>query len=222
MEVFEAAGLCDHPRQRRLVIEDLRMCEGGLGMSHLVRVIVMAAAALCAAGCSSSGISREEREISAGFVREVARAAVRNALVAPKIARYVEKFRADHGGRNPVLKFAKAVNETRNPELDTSVVYDVFSEELHNSGKMEITKAEGAGRIQEIADSRDAVIDSGAVAKRSSIVAADLLMRLKATSAEIRERGGREIEYVFTLEMVEVGSGISLWEYRKIMGFVSK
>ena len=47
-------------------------------------------------------------------------------------------------------------------------------------------------------------------------------MRLKATSAEIRERDGREIEYVFTLEMVEVGSGISLWEYRKIMGFVSK
>ena len=188
----------------------------------MIQVIAMAAAALCATGCASSGISGAEREVSTGFVREVARDAVRNAVVAPKLVRYVEKFRADHGGRNPVLKFAKAVNETRNPELDTSVVYDVFSVELHNAGMMEITKADGAGRIQEIADSRDAVFDSGTVAKRCSLVAADVLMRLKATSAVIHERDGRVIEYVFTIEMVEVGSGISLWEYRKSMGFVSK
>jgi len=191
-------------------------------MNRMVQVIAVAAAALCAAGCASSGISREEREISAGFVREVARCAVRDALAAPKLARYVEKFRADNGGRNPVLKFAKAVNETRNPELDTSVVYDEFSEVLHNADKMEITKAEGAERIQEIADSRDAVFDSGTVAKRRSLVAADVLMRLKATSAEIRERDGRVIEYAFTVEMVEVGSGTTLWQCRKIMDFVSK
>jgi len=191
-------------------------------MNRMVQVIAMAAAALCAAGCASSGISREEREISAGFVREVARCAVRDALVSPKLARFVEKFRADNGGRNPVLKFAKAINKTRNPELDTSVVYDVFSVELHNFGKMAITKAEGTERMQEIADSRDAVIDSGLDAKRRSLVAADLIMRLKATSAEFRERDGRVIEYVFTIEMVEVRSGISLWEYRKNMVFASK
>lgn len=191
-------------------------------MNRMVRVIAMAAAALCAAGCTSSGISREEREISAGFVREVARSAVRAALASPRLARYVEKFRADNGGRNPVLKFAKAINETRNPELDTSAVYDVFAVELHNADKMAITKAEGAERIQEIADSRDAVLDSSVAAKRRSLVAADLMMRLKATSAEFRERNGREVEYVFTIEMVEVGSGVSLWEYRKSMGFFSK
>lgn len=163
-------------------------------MNRMIRVFAMAAAALCAAGCASSGISRAEREVSAGFVREVARDAVRNAVAAPKLVRYVEKFRADHGGRNPVLKFAKAVNETRNPELDTSVVYDVFSVELHNAGMMEITRAEGA----------------------------NLVMRAKATSAEIRERDGRVIEYVITVEMVEVESGIILWQYRKRMGFASK
>ena len=191
-------------------------------MKRMTRVIVMAAAALCAAGCASSGISREERELSAGYVREVARHAVRSALTAPKIARYIEKFRADNGGRNPVLKFATAVNKTRNPELDTSVVYDEFAVELGNSGKMEVTRAEGTERIQEITDSRDAALDSGTVAKRRSLLAADLMMRLKATSAEIRERDGRMIEYAFTIEIVEVASGVSLWDYRKSMGFVSK
>ena len=191
-------------------------------MNRMIRVLAIAAAALCAAGCASSGISREEREISAGFVREVARYAVRSALVAPKLARYVEKFRADNGGRNPVLKFDKAINETRNPDLETFIVYDVFSVELHNSDKMEISKTEDVERIQQIADSRDAVPDSDAVAKRCNPVAADLVMRLKATSAVVRKGDLHEIEYVFTIEMTEVGSGISLWEYRKSMGFISK
>ena len=191
-------------------------------MKRMVRVIVMAAAALCAVGCASSGTSREERAISAGYVREVADAAVRDALVDPKFARYVEKFRADNGGRNPVLKFATAVNATRNPELDTSVVYDRFSVELSKSDKVEVTRAEGAERIRELADSRDAVLDSGAVSKGRSLVAADLMMRLKATSAEKREKYGRVIEYEFTVEIVEVASGISIWNYRKTMGFVSK
>ena len=164
-------------------------------MNRLIRVIAMAAAALCAAGCTSSGISVDEREISAGFVREVARNAVRDALTAPKIVLYVEKFRADNGGRIPVLKFAKAINETRNPELDTSVVYDEFSAALHKSDKMAITRVEGA---------------------------ADLVMLIKATSAEIRERDRRVTEYAFTVEMVEVRNSISLWQYRKIMGFASK
>jgi hypothetical protein len=66
------------------------------------------------------------------------------------------------------------------------------------------------------------VFDSGTVAKRRSLVAADVLMRLKATSAEIRERDGRVIEYAFTVEMVEVRSGTILWQCRKIMDFVSK
>ena len=191
-------------------------------MKRMVLVIVMAAAALCAVGCASSGTSREERAISAGYVREVADAAVRDALVDPKFARYVEKFRADNGGRNPVLKFATAVNATRNPELDTSVVYDRFSVEFSKSDKVEVTRAEGAERIRELADSRDAVLDSGAVSKGRSLVAADLMMRLKATSAEKREKYGRVIEYEFTVEIVEVASGISIWNYRKIMGFVSK
>jgi PBP1b-binding outer membrane lipoprotein LpoB len=191
-------------------------------MKRMVRVIAIAAAALCAAGCASSGISKEEQEISAGFVREVTRNAVNNALVAPKLARYVEKFRADHGGRNPVLKFATAVNETRNPELDTSVVYDEFAAVLSDADKMEVTRAEGAERIPEIADSRDAAFDPDTVSKRGSLVAANLVMRLKATSAESRERDGRMIAYAFTIEIVEVESGISLWNYRRSMGFVSK
>lgn len=163
-------------------------------MNRMIRVIAMAAAALCAAGCTSSGISKTEREIYADFVREVAHDAVRDAVAAPTLVRYVEKFRADHGGRNPVLKFAKAVNETRYPELDTSAFYDVFSVALHKAGMMTVTMAEGA----------------------------DLMMRLKATSAEIRERDGREIEYAFVIAMVEAGNGIIIWNYRKQMGFVSK
>jgi len=189
---------------------------------------------LFSTGCTSTQIYdptvdrtniRDTRRISQEEMREVARAAVRNALVAPKLARYVEKFRADHGGRNPVLKLDRTINDTNDPNLNTSVISDTIFEELLNSDKVEVTMAEGQGRTQAIGDSRLNALDDNfnkdTVAKTGTLVAANLVMRPKIVSQETRDGRVRNIERFFVMDMAEIENGLIMWKYSKPLGFVT-
>ena len=189
---------------------------------------------LLATGCTSTQIYdptvertniRDTHRISQEEMREVARAAVRNALVAPKFARYVEKFRADHGGRNPVLKLDKTINDTTDPDLNTSVISDTLFEELLNSDKVEVTMAEGQGRTQSIGNSRlvnlDDNFDKKTTAKTGTLIAANLVMRPKIVSQETRDGRARNIERYFVMDMAEIEGGLIMWKYSKPLGFVT-
>ena len=189
---------------------------------------------LLATGCASTRIYdpavdrtniRDTRRISHEEMREVARAAVRNALVAPKFARYVEKFRADHGGRNPVLKLDKTINDTTDPDLNTSMISDTLFEELLNSDKVEVTMAEGQGRTQAIGNSRLNALDDNfnknTVAKTGTLIAANLVMRPKIVSQETRDGRARNIERFFVMDMAEIENGLIMWKYSKSLGFVT-
>jgi uncharacterized protein (TIGR02722 family) len=189
---------------------------------------------LLSTGCTSTQIYdptvdrtniRDTRRISQEEMREVARAAVRNALVAPKLARYVEKFRADHGGRNPVLKLDRTINDTNDPDLNTSVISDTIFEELLNSDKVEVTMAEGQGRTQAIGNSRLNALDDNfnknTVAKAGTLVAANLVMRPKIVSQETRDGRVRNIERFFVMDMAEIENGLIMWKYSKPLGFVT-
>ena len=189
---------------------------------------------LLATGCASTQIYdptvertniRDTHRISQEEMREVARAAVRNALVAPKFARYVEKFRADHGGRNPVLKLDKTINDTTDPDLNTSVISDTLFEELLNSDKVEVTMAEGQGRTQSIGNSRlvnlDDNFDKKTTAKTGTLIAANLVMRPKIVSQETRDGRARNIERYFVMDMAEIEGGLIMWKYSKPLGFVT-
>ena len=190
---------------------------------------------LLATGCASTQIYdptvertniRDTHRISQEEMREVARAAVRNALVAPKFARYVEKFRADHGGRNPVLKLDKTINDTDDPDLNTSEITDMLFEELLNAGKVEVTMAEGAGRTQAIAASRDLEydenFDQSTVAKRGTLQAARLVLRPKVTSNSVRDGGTQAVTRTFVLEMADVQTGLVMWRFTKQLAFMKK
>ena len=189
---------------------------------------------LLATGCTSTQIYdpavdrtniRDTRRISQEEMREVARAAVRNALVAPKFARYVEKFRADHGGRNPVLKLDRTINDTNDPDLNTSVISDTLFEELLNSDKVEVTMAEGQGRTQAIGNSRlnslDDNFNKNTVAKTGTLIAANLVMRPKIVSQETRDGRVRNIERFFVMDMAEIEGGLIMWKYNKSLGFIT-
>ena len=189
---------------------------------------------LLATGCTSTQIYdptvertniRDTHRISQEEMREVARAAVRNALVAPKFARYVEKFRADHGGRNPVLKLDRTINDTTDPDLNTSVISDTLFEELLNSDKVEVTMAEGQGRTQSIGNSRlvnlDDNFDKKTTAKTGTLIAANLVMRPKIVSPETRDGRARNIERYFVMDMAEIEGGLIMWKYSKPLGFVT-
>lgn len=189
---------------------------------------------LLATGCASTRIYdptvertniRDTGRISQEEMREVARAAVRNALVAPKLSRYVEKFRADHGGRNPVLKLDRTINDTTDPDLNTSVISDTLFEELLNSDKVEVTMAEGQGRTQSIGDSRlvnmDDNFNKNTTAKTGTLIAANLVMRPKIVSQETRDGRARNIERYFVMDMAEIEGGLIMWKYSKPLGFVT-
>ncbi len=202
-----------------------------------VKILTLSAAfggLLLATGCASTQIYdptvdrtniRDTRRISQEEMREVARAAVRNALVAPKFARYVEKFRADNGGRNPVLKLTATINDTTDPDLNTSVITDTIFEELLNSDKVEVTMAEGTARSQSIGDSRlnimDDNFDKKTVAKQGTLIAANLVMRPKIVSQETRDGRARNIERYFVMDMAEIQGGLIMWKYSKPLGFVT-
>ena len=189
---------------------------------------------LLATGCATTTIYdptqertniRDTRSISQEEMREVARAAVRNALVAPKFARYVEKFRAEHNGRNPVLKLDKTINDTTDPDLNTSVLSDTLFEELLNSDKVEVTMAEGQGRTQAISNSRlnnlDDNFDKATTAKQGTLIAANLVMRPKVVSQETRDGRTRNIERYFVMDMAEIEGGLIMWKYSKPLGFTT-
>ena len=205
-----------------------------MNMTKTLSAIAAFAGLFLATGCASTRIYdpavdrtniRDTRRISQEEMREVARAAVRNALVAPKLARYVEKFRADNGGRNPVLKLDRTVNDTNDPDLNTAVISDTLFEELLNSDKVEVSMVEGAGRTQAIANSRDIQFDDNfnqnTVAKKGTLIAANLIMRPKIVSQETRDGRARNIERFFVMDMAEIANGLVMWKYSKSLGFVT-
>ena len=205
-----------------------------MNMTKTLSAIAAFAGLFLATGCASTRIYdpavdrtniRDTRRISQEEMREVARAAVRNALVAPKLARYVEKFRADNGGRNPVLKLDRTVNDTNDPDLNTAVISDTLFEELLNSDKVEVTMAEGQGRTQSIGDSRlvnlDDNFDKKTTAKTDTLIAANLVMRPKIVSQETRDGRARNIERYFVMDMAEIEGGLIMWKYSKPLGFVT-
>ena len=205
-----------------------------MNMTKTLSAIAAFAGLFLATGCASTRIYdpavdrtniRDTGRISQEEMREVARAAVRNALVAPKFARYVEKFRADNGGRNPVLKLDRTVNDTNDPDLNTAVISDTLFEELLNSDKVEVSMVEGAGRTQAIANSRDIQFDDNfnqnTVAKKGTLIAANLIMRPKIVSQETRDGRARHIERFFVMDMAEIANGLVMWKYSKSLGFVT-
>lgn len=204
---------------------------------NIINTVSMLAAfggLLFATGCATTEIYdpeqtrtniRDTRSISQEEMREVVRGAVKNALAAPKLARYVEKFRADHGGRNPVLKLDKTINDTNDPDLNTLVISDILFEELLNSDMVEVTMAEGQGRSQSIGNSRlvnmDDNFDKTTTAKAGTLIAANLVMRPKVVSQETRDGRKRNIERFFVMDMAEIEGGLVMWKCNKSMGFVT-
>ena len=192
------------------------------------------AALLLATGCASTSTQiydpsehqtnlRSSHTISHEELRLVVKEAVRDALTRPKFNRYVERFRAEHNGRNPVLKLDATVNETNDPDLNTAVISDTLFEELLNSDKVEVTMAEGRARSDAIGNSRlnayDPNFNQSTVAKQGTLVAANLTMRPKVVSNEVRDGRTKAVERFFVMDMAEIENGMIMWKFSKPLGF---
>ena len=86
--------------------------------------------------------------------------------------------------------------------------------------------AEGAGRTQAIAASRDLEydenFDQSTVAKRGTLQAARLVLRPKVTSNSVRDGGTQAVTRTFVLEMADVETGLVMWRFTKQLAFMKK
>ncbi len=187
---------------------------------------------LLATGCASTHIYdptmertniRSSYTISHEELRQVAREAANQVLIAPRFVEYVEKFRAENG-RRPVLKLTSTVNETNDPDLNVAVINDTLQEVLFNSNLIDVTLAEGTGRTQSIGDSRlnelDDNFDKKTVAKRGRLIAANIVMRPKVVSNEVRDGRSKAVDRYFVIDIADIDRGAAVFKYSKPLGFV--
>ena len=193
----------------------------------------MAAAALALVACESNNTViydpattktglRQVGNVSSEEMREVTLAAVQGAMTNAKFISFLKKYRQELGDEDaiPVLKLDKTINDTDDPDLNTSEITDMLFEELLNAGKVDVTMAEGAGRTQAIAASRDLEydenFDQSTVAKRGTLQAARLVLRPKVTSNSVQDGNTKAVTRTFVLEMADVETGLVMWKFTKI------
>lgn len=205
--------------------------------SRFILLAGVSAAATLLAACASektviydpaatkTGI-RQNRNISSEEMREVTIAAVQGAMTNPNFNSFLRKYRAETGDPDavPVLKLDRTINDTDDPDLNTSEITDMLFEELLNAGKVSITLAEGAGRTQAIAASRDLEydenFDQSTVAKRGTLQAARLVLRPKVTSNTVRDGDTQAVTRTFVLEMADVQTGLVMWKFTKQLAYM--
>ena len=171
---------------------------------------------------------RQVGTVSSEEMREVTVAAVQGAMTNAKFTSFLKKYRQEMGDEDaiPVLKLDRTINDTNDSNLNTSEITDMLFEELLNSGKVDVTMAEGVGRTQAIAASRDLEyddnFDQSTVAKRGTLQAARLVLRPKVTSNSVSDGGTRAVTRTFVLEMADIQTGLVMWKFTKQLAFKKK
>lgn len=169
---------------------------------------------------------RQEGNVSSEEMRQVAIAAVKGAMTNAKFIAFLRKYKKEMNDPDaiPVLKLDRCVNDTDDPDLNVSEITDLLNEELLNAGKVDVTLAEGAGRTQAIANSRelenDDNFDQKTVAKRGTLQAARLVLRPRVTSNSVRDGRRKAVTRTFVLEMADVKTGLLMWKFTKQLAFM--
>jgi len=207
--------------------------------TRFLAIGISAAAAVLLTACESNNTViydpattktglRQVGNVSSEEMREVAVTAVREAMTNAKFISFLKKYQQEKGDPDaiPVLKLDKTINDTDDPDLNTSEITDMLFEELLNAGKVDVTMAEGAGRTQAIAASRDLEydenFDQSTVAKRGTLQAARLVLRPKVTSNSVSDNGTRAVTRTFVLEMADVQTGLVMFKLTKQLAFMKK
>lgn len=198
----------------------------------------MALTAILLAGCGTTttiydpsttrtGI-RQEGTVSSEEFREVAIAAVNGAMTNAKFTAFLKRYKNEMNDPDaiPVLKLDRVVNDTDDPDLNVSEMTDMLNEELLNAGKVDVTMAEGTGRSQAIAASRDLEyddnFDQSTVAQRGTLQAARLVLRPKVISNEVRDGDRKAVTRTFVMEMADIKTGLIMWKFTKQLGFMKE
>lgn len=102
----------------------------------------------------------------------------------------------------------------------------MLNEELLNAGRVDVSLAEGSGRTQAIAASRDLEddenFDQQTVVKRGTLQAARLVLRPKVISNEVRDGRRKAVTRTFVMELADLRTGLVMWKFTKQLGFIKE
>ena len=201
-------------------------------------LFIGAAAAAVFSGCSTTTTIydpattkhsiRQEGAVSSEEFREIAIASVKSATTSGKFNSFLRKYRKEMNDPDaiPVLKLDRVVNDTDDPDLNVTEMTDMINEALLNSEMVEVTMAEGVGRSNAIAASRelenDDNFDQSTVAQRGTLQAARLVLRPKVISNTVTDNGTRAVVRTFVLEMGDIKTGLLMWKFTEQLGFMKK
>lgn len=171
---------------------------------------------------------REMGNFSSEEFRIVTRAAVNEAMSNVKFNNFLKQYKKEKNDIDaiPVLKLDRVINDTDDPDLNVDEITDMLNEALLNAGKVDVTMAEGTGKSNAIADSRnlqqDANFDQSTVAQRGTLQAARLVLRPKVISNVVREGDKKAVVRTFVMEMADIKTGLLMWKFTKQLGFVKE
>ena len=149
-------------------------------------------------------------------------------MTSGKFSAFLRKYKKEKNDPDaiPILKLDQVVNDTYDPDLKVSEMMDILNEELLNTGLVDVILAEGAGRTQAIAASRDLEddenFDQQTVVKRGTLQAARLVLRPKVIANEVRDGRRKAVTRTFVMELADLRTGLVMWKFTKQLGFIKE
>ena len=171
---------------------------------------------------------RQEGSVSSEEMRQVVVAAVNGAMTNVKFTAFLRKYKKEMNDADaiPILKLDRVINDTDDPDLKIDELTDMLNEALLNAGKVDVTMAEGVGRSEAIAASRnledDENFDQKTVAQRGTLQAARIVLRPKVISNTVNNGNQKAVVLTFVMDMADIRTGLIMWKFTKQLGFMKE
>lgn len=190
-------------------------------MNYAIRFLAFAAAALCAAGCTSPRAAPEPGPDEC-LLCEVATDAMHSLLASSQFHRYVERYRARHKGRNQAIMFGRLggkVDESEKPNANVAFIEEHLAHELVSCNMIEITKGYRPACITFAPDATPEQMEKGREAicgRRPDAVLRTII------SAQAESLGGdRQVNaHQFYFALYDVADGQKIWQFSKNTGLI--
>ena len=165
---------------------------------------------------------RDEDTVSAMELRKAAAVVVDEALKDADFIEFVTKYKQTHNNQRPLMKLTAVRNDTTDTNLNPLEITSFVENQLRKSGKIRITRYEGANRDKSIGASRNNIDDpnfkQSTVAQEGTIEAAVLIMKPYISQNTVRSGRKKRITRTFTIEILTV-NGEVIMKCDKQLGF---
>ena len=165
---------------------------------------------------------RDEYTISSAELRKAAQEAVAEALEDADFIEFVTDYKESHNNKRPLMKLAQLRNDTSDTSLNSMEMTGFIENQLRKSGKVRITRYEGANREKSIGASRDNIDDpnfkQSTVAQEGTIEAAVLIMKPYVMENNVSYGRNKRVTRTFTIEIITV-NGEVIMKCDKQLGF---